>query len=357
MNSFISNSKSEGRVLLAVVALAALCEVSLRFGSDRLSADLAHIRTIPAVAATMAKAQGVRILFLGNSLTREGIDLDSVRAGLECRGSTSVVCERVYPDDTTVLDWYYLFRHYFPGRSAPDCLVLGYVKQQLTDGTSIHPDRIAAYFGGWSNAREVLRADLDTLNGRMDYMLSSTFRLFAERERVRDRVLSVAAPDYRATATRLNEAERVRAAGDGKSKPESYTRLERLLSLCDQRGVRAVVVAIPQPEPYYVDPGLLTLLARHRAAFLDMRRAQGLTGHDYTDGYHLSRHGAQLYSEALGRRLREGIVNCRPPSAPTATSIARDGSPGPLKTLEVRAGRPGEGLRLEVAAAPTPTSP
>ena len=122
------------------------------------------------------------------------------------------------PDDTTILDWYYLFRNDFGGERAPKVLVLSYARGQLTDATGIHAERIAGSFGGWSNAREMLRLDLDDLGDRIDYLLASTFRLFSERERVRDRVLATATPDYRSTAQRLNDSERAgRASGTARS--------------------------------------------------------------------------------------------------------------------------------------------
>lgn len=311
MSSFTSNFRSEGRVLLTVAAVALACEAALRLGSERLSVDIAHIRTIPAVAAALRETGGVRVLFLGNSLTREGLELESVRAELSCGPSNPVTSRVVHPDDTTVLDWYYLFRRDFGGRGAPEYLVLSFVREQLSDSTSIHPDRIAAYFGGWANAAEMLRLDLSSMNEKMGYLLASTFRVFAERERVRDRFLSMAVPDYRGSATRLNEAVR-QTAVRGSGRP-GHTRLGRLLSLCQQRGVRAVVVAMPQVKPYGIDPGLQAVLSQHGAQLVDMRETAGLTDGDYGDGYHLSPKGARLYSAALGRRLRELI--CEPSAA------------------------------------------
>ncbi len=301
---------------MAVGVVLAIGEAVLRVGGQRLSADVQHIRSIPARAERLAKADGLRILFLGNSLTREGVRLDVVQQQLDCR--SPVALERVFPDDTTILDWYYLFRNDFEGRRAPNVLVLSYAKGQLTDATPIHSERIAGSFGGWSNAREMIGSDLDSLGDRIEYVLSSALRLFSERERVRDRVLATATPDYRSTAQRLNESERVPKSPAAIRKAEKFSRLRRLLEACRDRRVHVVVVAMPVPGGYGIDPRFYGVLREERADFLDMRETPGLTGSDYADGYHLATRGAEIYSAALGKRLR-AVVGCGP-----------EWNPGPL---------------------------
>jgi hypothetical protein len=316
MSLFTSNFRSEARVLATVAVVLASAEATLRVGGQRLSADVQHIRSIPVRAERLAKADGLRILFLGNSLTREGIRLEFVQEQLGCR--PPVALERVFPDDTTILDWYYVFRNDFGGRMAPNVLVLSYAKGQLTDATGIHAERIAGSFGGWSNAREMLGLDLDGFGDRIDYVLASTLRVFSERERVRDRVLATATPDYRSTAQRLNESERVTKPSEASRPPETFSRLRRLLQLCRDRGVHVVVVAMPVAAGYGIDPRLYEVLREGRADFLDMRQTAGLTGTDYADGYHLAPRGAETYSAALGKRL-QSIVGCGP-----------EWNPGPL---------------------------
>jgi hypothetical protein len=316
MSSFTSNFRSEGRVLVTVAVVLAIGEAVLRLGGQRLSADVQHIRSIPARADRLAHADGLRILFLGNSLTREGVRLDVVQEHFDC--TPPVALERVFPDDTTILDWYYLFRNDFGGERAPKVLVLSYARGQLTDATGIHAERIAGSFGGWSNAREMLRLDLDDLGDRIDYLLASTFRLFSERERVRDRVLATATPDYRSTAQRLNDSERAGRASGTARPAEAFSRLRRLLELCRDRRVRVVVVAMPVPGGYGIDPRLPGLLRDGGADFLDMRSTEGLNASDYADGYHLAPRGAETYSAALATHLR-AVVGCRP-----------EWNPGPL---------------------------
>jgi hypothetical protein len=311
---------------MTLLALFMCGEAFLRWSGDRLSADIVHIRQIPRIAAELQEEKGARVLFLGNSLLREGLRLEDFRKAFASDCGADVRFAEVYPDDTTILDWYYLFKRYFDGGNAPQYLAVSFALQQMTDANTIHSDRIAAYFGGWSNAREVLSVDLPTLGERVDYMLSSSFRMWAEKERVRTRVLSVLTPSYRATARRLNEVARYRSGPGGG--PAEYSRLRRFLSLCESRGVQLLAIAMPQPFTYTIDQGLGAVLAQHGCRLVDMRSTRGLSRRDFSDGYHLDPGGAAVYSEALGHRLAAELASCGAGSATaaSASSVGTDPS-------------------------------
>ncbi len=56
-----------------------------------------------------------------------------------------------------------MFRNNFSGENALDWVVIPFARGQLYDSNPIHAERIAAYFGGWANAAEMLRLDLTSL--------------------------------------------------------------------------------------------------------------------------------------------------------------------------------------------------
>jgi len=272
-----------------------------------LSLDILNIHRIPMVARTLGRSHGRRLLFLGNSLTRLGVDLALVRHLFQ-RDGMSVVCDKVNPDDTTIPDWYYAFERYFEGSSAPDDLVVGYVLNQLSDSSTVHPERIAAYFGGWRAASEVFAYDLPGFDDRVEYVLASTLVMFSEKERIRNRVLSLVVPDYRVSAQRLNQLESVSSHTVG----GTYLRLERLLKLCAARRVRMSVIAMPLPSLYEIDRSLVTTLESHGALFLDMRNVPGISPDSFPDGYHLGPQAAEVYSRQLVLNLeREVLLHSR----------------------------------------------
>jgi hypothetical protein len=64
-----------------------------------------------------------------------------------------------------------------------------------------------------------------------------------------------------------------------------------------------IFVAMPQREPYSVDPELQKLISGTPATFIDLRDVDGLKGTDYLDEMHLNDRGAEMFSTQLAQRL------------------------------------------------------
>ena len=301
MSLFTSNFRSEAKVLFAVAAAALMCEAGLRAGRSGLSLDVQHIERIPSILASLhARPAGRRVLFLGNSLTRRGVDLALIRQPRSERSEPAgVFADTISPDDSTISDWYYLFRKYVSGGNAPDYVAIGFVSGQLEDSAPMHPDRIAAYFGGWEAASEVFTQDVKDFGGRMDYALASTSELFSEKERLRIRLLAWLTPDYPAAAQRLNRATVKREKAGLAPSAATYRRLQRLLALCRTRRVQPVLVAMPLPKTYALDPAVSRMASQAGADFVDLRHVDGLVAEDFLDGFHLAPSGASKYSRLL----------------------------------------------------------
>ena len=112
MTSSTSSSRFDWKVLSSIIAVLAAVELCLYFFEDRLSLDLQHIKHIPGIVEELREGDGERILFLGNSLTRAGIQADTVAATWAKRGMSNTTIRLIYPDDTTLSDWFYLFRRF-----------------------------------------------------------------------------------------------------------------------------------------------------------------------------------------------------------------------------------------------------
>ena len=83
---------------------------------ESLSKDIAHINSIDEIAGSRND-----IIFLGNSLTRHGIDKNQIRKSL----SNSSHIGYIYPDDTSIIEWYYIFKSYFVDKNnVPNDIVI-----------------------------------------------------------------------------------------------------------------------------------------------------------------------------------------------------------------------------------------
>ena len=305
MNLFISNFRSEAKVLVGVVLAVLAIEGALRVALPHISVDFYHIAAIPSIARSFSDHSRSRVLFLGNSLTRRGVDLNVVEHTCAEMGIHATT-RSVYPDDTTMVDWYYLFQHYFPANYAPDLVVIGFVRSQLSDQTTVHANRIAAHFGGFRIANEVLTTDLTNFGDRVDFLLSTEIRMFSERDRLRETVLRALVPRYSDTAQSLNTAA-LKAKETGEVHL-TYGRLTRFIRMCRERGTLPLFVAMPLPAPYHIDKDLVPTIMSQGGLFWDFRDTHGLTNKDFLDPLHLAPSGAIVYTKRLAPALAS--LNC-----------------------------------------------
>lgn len=306
MSSSIFSSKSEALVIMGVVLLLLVCESLLRTMEVRLSLDVRHIREIPAIVERLRTAQGRRVLFLGNSLTRDGVDRDTIRQIVGAPAGEGLTLESIYPDDTALCDWYYVYRTFLANRQvAPDLVVVGFVTSQLADHAPVHPNRLAGYPGGWATLPEAFRDDILDAGDRIQYLLASLSRLLVNQERLRTRLLDVFVPHYRDAAQVLNRATRSLAHKPQERAQPSYQRLRTFLQLVQTHGTKVVLVAMPVGYVYEIPEALAATVAAEGVLLLDLRHVAGLAEGDFPDGYHLSSAGAKIYSAALATSLRQ----------------------------------------------------
>jgi hypothetical protein len=296
MSSFISNFRQEAGALALVLLVLAGCELGLRASIRRVSIDVRHIEQIPRIVSDLSAAPPPTVLFLGNSLTRAGVDVDSL--GL---GKAHVAL--LYPDDTAIADWLYLYKRRVRAAGAqPDLVLVPFSGDQLSDAAPVHTDRLGS-LGGLGLLPEACAHDARDLGGRVSYVLGALSSAYANRDRVRTEVLRAVIPGYRQSAETLNKSLRAGAAASSGRALLHYTRLERLLESSKGTRTRIAFVRMPVPSPGPIDPGLELVLREHGAPLLDLRRVTGVTDAAYLDGYHLAPHGAALFSRELSRRL------------------------------------------------------
>jgi hypothetical protein len=290
----------EARALLFVALALAASEAGMRVAANRLSLDMQHIAGIPEVAEAVRRDPSRTVLFLGNSLTRRGVDLRVIGPAL----GKCVRAYAVYPDDTTILDWHYTLERFFvDAGAAPSVVVVGYASFHLDDSAPYHPERIAQY-AGLRYAGELFANDLRGADARANYLLSSVSMAFAEGGRLKLMIFDHLIPAYRATAQWLNSA----ALGEmERNTGSSLERLKRFLALCRAAGIAPVFVAMPVPGSYPLDPRIPATVAAGGGRFIDLRQTPGIDDKCYLDGHHLNPRGAVLYSTALAPRLNAAL--------------------------------------------------
>lgn len=295
-------SSSELKVTAAIVLVLSAVELGMRAIDDKLSLDLKHINAIPSSVAELDRQPAPHIVFLGNSLTRVSILLKVITEVWPAAPSMA----RIHPDDTTLLDWHYIYQRYLgQAQSHPNLIVVSFVGSQLDDNQALHLDRLGAHFAGFQFAREAFKHDVRETGDRVEFMLASVFHAMANRERVQDRVLA-SIPGYKELAKAINRSVRAKADKPApQSGARSYTRLLRFLAAASACGDKVLFVAIPLPSSYKIADELRAAIRDGGANLIDMQGVEPLTGSDFPDGYHMSEEAAPRFTRSLGRVMTE----------------------------------------------------
>ena len=306
MNSSISSFSSEAKAIALTLLLLGLADAGLRLAEAKLSIDVRHIRSFPEITRELSAGPAPRVVFLGNSLTRHGLDPRVwVSAMKELKPPAGSVAKLV-PDDTTMPDWYYVALNNLirPG-NRPDLLILGFSLDQLTD-ERIEASRLGAYFCDLGNVSELFSNDLKGFVPKVDFMLGRLCRLYGVRDEIQARVGDALIPDYQEGVRRLNELQRHAAAN--KTPPpggtaKSYALLDRALAMWRAQGIEVVLVAMPIPSSYQIDPVVIRKAQAAGVRLIDARNLPTLTREDFPDGYHMGSRAAQIYTRFLAESL------------------------------------------------------
>ena len=313
MSSFISSFNSDVKAVLLTLLILGLADLALRLAEEKLSIDVQHIRSFPRIARELSAQPAPRFVFLGNSLTRYGVDPDAWASALKELGAPKGAMAKLVPDDTTIPDWYYvalntLIRPGYP----PEVLIVGFSLDQLTD-ERIEAPRLGAYFCNHRNVRELFTRDLDGLGAKCDFLLGWLSRLYGVRDQMQARFGEAFIPGYVEGVTHLNQILR-RRHQTSIGKVRSYKLLDRALALWRAQGIEVVLVAIPIPSNYEIDPAVIRKAHAAGARFIDARNLPSLTREDFPDGYHMGSRAAKLYTRFVAERVANTLrANARPP--------------------------------------------
>lgn len=299
MYSFISNSKSEVKVVLMVVLVLAGCELGLRMVEKRLSIELGT----PAIAKKLAEAKGQRVLVFGNSLVRDNLNTEVLGEEMKAQGVGSIHIERVYVVNTIINDWYYAFKyHFIDNGQTPDVLILCFSYDHLED-SAIQRSLVARYYSGTQDIPEIFSDDVKSFDGRIDFLLSSWSASFSYRTNVQRRVLDSLIPHYRESVMRINNVLREHADKELVASQPTYHRLGKFLQMAASKGVRVILVAVPVESSYPINPSIRSSAEAAGVTLIDTRTVEGLGKDSYVDGMHLNTSGAALYSRFLAHQL------------------------------------------------------
>jgi hypothetical protein len=282
-----------------VLLVLAACELGVRVFERRLSVDA----KIPSQTNRLTEGEGQSVLVLGNSLVRDGVNVDILRDEIRAQGVGAMRIERIYLMNTIINDWHYAFKHHFvdTGR-LPGALVVCFSNNHLEDA-SIQRPLIARYHSSLRDIPQIFANDVPDFDGRVDFLLSAGSASFTHRTNVERRILDTLIPHYRESATRINNALTDEARKRARDYHPTYRRLEEFIQMAQQHGVRVILVAMPVESPYEINPQVNRTAETLGVTLIDSRMTEGLSKESFVDGMHMNPGGAAVYSRSLARRL------------------------------------------------------
>ncbi|TWT59395.1 hypothetical protein [Rubinisphaera italica] len=298
--------RAEWGVLLIVLVTFLALESVFRFRGEILSKDIAHLNSFEQISRELAEAaqpNELRTLFLGNSLTRYGIDQELFTQIVADDYDLTVKTVKMNPDNTALADWFYAYQTYFKkaGRP-PEVMIVGFEGNHLRDAPSNHLDRLAYYYGAGNDPEDLGRFDLKTLEQKISFQLCRVSAAMANRDRLQRRVLDQVIPQYREGMDQLNGRLQIATSASPKVQV-SYERLLKFIALAEQDDVQVILVAMPVPEYYEFDSALLEVVSSTSAQLIDCRLIPGLTNEMFFDGLHMDEQASRIYTTALAEKI------------------------------------------------------
>jgi hypothetical protein len=278
--------------------ICVLTEAAARFGLGRISRIQRRIDEEANAALRVRRAAEGRpkaVLFIGNSLLLEGLDMGMLEAGLRDRYRP----QRYVVEATTYYDWLYGLRRLFRGGMRPDTVVLSLGPTQLAASTT-NGDYSARFLFGiqdiWPASRDA-GVDLTTTSG---YYAAHFSAYYAARSGLRAVLIGKLAPPV----VQMWQESVVTAAADLTDEqliPVIEPRLRKIHELCASYGTEFLFLVPPTMQPG--DTAIVRAGDQAGVRVLRPVPNGSLPADYYQDGFHLNRQGAAVFTQAIVREM------------------------------------------------------
>ncbi len=305
--------KYELWVVLLLCCILSITEFGLRSAEANLSGNLRHVNQIPDIASKL-NADTPAVLFLGNSLTNNAIDLQAFNRPYSIlHGAAPRSVEKITPDGTSLSDWFCIYRNFIgTQQNPPKVVIVGFAWAQLSDQYPVNSARLGGLFCSLGDVPELAHTGLARYENILTFTVGAVSHVYLNREAIRNRALDLLIPSYRDVSQAIN-AESNQGGDDSAAIPGSrhytYATFRRFSELVTRAGTRLVIMAMPVQNAYEVDPTFLTVIERYDVTLIDLRHMPGLDASQFKDPIHLNALGRKIFSRTLAEILDAQTVS------------------------------------------------
>ena len=314
----VKDHKKEKYVVACIVICIVLIEVTLRIVEDKLSANIANIRTIPATATEIERSEADSILFIGNSLTDNAVDSILVSEHLQKQLSKKFNIFKVIPDSTGIADWYCIYQNQLRNISnPPTVVVIGFAWEQVSDQQPVTPGRLGGFFCKLSDLEPLSATGMGHHQQQLQFAVGAISHVYLNREAIRNRVLDLFIPKYIHISRGMNQyANEKNSSEDPVARTYSYDLLIDLAQQIRDSNSELVIMAMPVIQPYALDPKLTELSSELGITLLDLRNTGDFDKSMYRDPIHLNKEGRTIFSRLIAQNLDHVLKNPRTAGVP-----------------------------------------
>jgi hypothetical protein len=288
------------KVLLALFVIVSATEILLRSAESKLSGNIAHVLEITEQSERFEQTDEPGLLFLGNSLSNNGIDATVLGSGLDAQGINFPIIEKIVPDATTIWSWSCILRNrIYTLENKPDTIFMGFAWNQLADQSRLLPTQLGGFFCSYSDLMHISEQTTMSSGQIGEFLTASTFRLFTHREAIRNKVLGILIPHYFDATQMINRRLRT-SNGTENRQILTYNELNLVIDQLQSLDKDIVLIALPVRNTLYeIDPELLTTVENKEITLLDYRNLDLKTDEHYLDEMHLNRDGSAILTQRL----------------------------------------------------------
>ena len=247
------------------------------------------------------------MIIIGNSLTRNGINETMLEKNLKTNETKYKKAGIIYLDDTSIIEWYYVFKSYFYENGIlPKKLIINFALNQLSTPELEFEElsRISSYVPFKQLYKTCKQENLDS-SQILDIYLTKIFRIFSHRQRISKRVLDLL-PNYRSAIRKLNNYNK-HEKKYFKDNPD-YKHLNKIIEMVEIAGIELTFCAMPLPENYTIDKKIISIIkGSDNCTIIGFNTDNYFTDFHFDDGYHLNLQGAQLFTESFAEILSNKV--------------------------------------------------
>jgi hypothetical protein len=300
--------------IIALLAALVIIFLGLEVSSPLILARLSH--TEQRINVELQAARKLKpttsdgrptVLFVGNSLLLEGVQMESLRSELAPQYEVS----RFAVEQTHYLDWYFGLRRLLQEGVRPSVIVLSLATDQLASPFTLGEAFAHRQMSTRDFPQVVRETRLDRTTAS-SYLVAHWSNWQANKGFIRQCVMILAIPNFRELAARIadhgphvNDPARLLGA--------AQQRLPELADLSRQYGVRIVLLVPPALREDHSKE--IQQIGEDDGVPVWILSPPGDFPRDYfRDGFHLNAHGSDIFTSRLAQQIRamQGVrANCK----------------------------------------------